>query len=351
MRGKGRKRRATPIEPRRIKSSRQRSSSKKEKGVKKMKSKVIAIITLATIALMINMVAVIAYEGPATIVDYDSWTSGNPRNLYCCAARVECSQISEASGCCEFVYKVDNWGDTGDPMDGTYSVYGDLDGDGITEHLADFVVYNDNDWTFDWELLDADTTDNWVFYMCAVAVKAGQGAKVYLYYDKSITSDSGLEGWYQKNISHVVFCFYKAIKPQEVNYSCETAYAYNETATPFIPTFSNWGWTIPISEEGSYEFDMYAGAGQCDITKGTLVGTVKVVYSEGTVTVEFELGSNDVGDYILCDGEYHVYAGTEQFPTFKGKPTVAPGQYTVGTGLSGSIYVIVHAVVGIPYYV
>ncbi|MEM2094020.1 MAG: hypothetical protein QXI32_01830 [Candidatus Bathyarchaeia archaeon] len=135
---------------------------------------------------------------------------------------------------------------------------------------------------------------------------------------------------------------------KEIKYYYETAYAYSTNATSFIPTFRNWGWTIQLGKEGTYTFDVYAGAGQCDITKGMLVGTVEVTYSGGTVTVNFDLGSNDVADFTL--EEFHVYAGYKLFPTFKGKPTVAPGQYTVGTGLSGPIYVIVHAVVGIPYY-
>ena len=107
------------------------------------------------------------------------------------------------------------------------------------------------------------------------------------------------------------------------------------------PGFSNWGWSIALPEEGEYTFDVYAGAGQCDTSKGTLVGTVTVDYSGGTVDVTFDLEDG----YTLF--ESHVYAGHSPVPTDKkGKPTVAPGQYTVGTNLTGSIYVIVHAVVG-----
>ena len=132
----------------------------------------------------------------------------------------------------------------------------------------------------------------------------------------------------------------------EVTYDYETAYAYKDEdiSEKFIDYgFANWGWSNVLSDEGSYVFDVWAGAGQCDLTKGILVGTVTVDYGSGTVTVEFNLNPD------ITLEEYHVYAGSDMFPTGNnGEPTVAPGQYTIASGLSGSIYVIVHAIVGIP---
>jgi hypothetical protein len=133
-----------------------------------------------------------------------------------------------------------------------------------------------------------------------------------------------------------------------VNVQCyiyETAYAKGNPSTCFIPTFANWGWTNPINP-GTYTWDLWAGAGQCDTSKGTLVGSVEVNYSGGYVTVTYNVNS----PYIL--DETHVYAGTTMFPQVKqGKKlvdTVAPGQYYIGNPLSGDIYVIAHAKVGIP---
>ena len=64
----------------------------------------------------------------------------------------------------------------------------------------------------------------------------------------------------------------------EPNVECETAFAYNEeTATCFLDleeiNTNRWGWTNgPFSEsEHSYQFLIYSGAAQCDISKGTLV--------------------------------------------------------------------------------
>jgi len=137
-----------------------------------------------------------------------------------------------------------------------------------------------------------------------------------------------------------------------VNVQCyvyETAYAKGDgasaiTTTCFIPTFSRWGWTNLIGP-GSYEWDLWAAAGQCDTDKGTWVGTVVVDYDEdGYVTVTFHVDA----PYLL--DETHVYVGTAQYPKDKkGKSTVAPGQYTNASPFNGDpVYVIAHAVVGIP---
>lgn len=126
--------------------------------------------------------------------------------------------------------------------------------------------------------------------------------------------------------------------PQE---ECETAYAFDEEdGTCFIDLgFGNWGWSIYLPGPGTYTFPVYAAAGQCDITKGTYVGDVTAVYSGGTVafTYDFEPG--------FSTEETHFYAGTTPTPIVRGKATVAPGQYKIGTGLSGGIYIIAHAVV------
>lgn len=127
--------------------------------------------------------------------------------------------------------------------------------------------------------------------------------------------------------------------PPEIK--CETSYAYDEDGTCFNELgFGNWGWSIPLSEQGIYTFPVYAGAGQCDLTKGTYVGDVTVNYSGGTVQFSYSFLSG------FSTEETHFYAGYDPVPRDKkGKPTVAPGKYRIGTGLSGPIYIIAHAVV------
>jgi len=132
--------------------------------------------------------------------------------------------------------------------------------------------------------------------------------------------------------------------------SCETAFGRAQTAddgenTCFIDMedykFNRWGWTVKLPGEGTYIFDIYAGAGQCDLSKGTLVGTASVDYSDGTVSVDYDINDG----YEI--NEIHTYAGVDPVPSNpnNNKPTVAPGQYTIGTGLSGEINVILHSVI------
>ena len=152
--------------------------------------------------------------------------------------------------------------------------------------------------------------------------------------------------------------------------SCETAFAYRgndatawSDATCFldidedgdsIGDFNRWGWSNGPLGAGSYELDIYAGAGQCDTSKGTKVGTLFVNYD----------GSSAEITYIMEEGftmeETHLYVGNEILPrNVLGEFTVAPGQYpnirdglsqiSSDTyrvdGLSGEIFVVAHAVV------
>jgi hypothetical protein len=140
---------------------------------------------------------------------------------------------------------------------------------------------------------------------------------------------------------------------------CETAFAYgNSYATCFIGspwiTTGRWGWTNGTLSTGDYTFYIYAGAGQCDLTKGTLVGTLDVEYDGSTAVVTYNMNTG----YTM--EETHLYVGNEPLPKdVNGNYTVAPGQYpyiheSLGgatsdtytvTGLSGDIYVVAHAVV------
>ncbi|TNJ46528.1 hypothetical protein KFZ70_13940 [Tamlana fucoidanivorans] len=158
----------------------------------------------------------------------------------------------------------------------------------------------------------------------------------------------GLSGWgwmiHQETGNKYVMDFNFATECRTTGSDCETAFARgNDGNICFIDEgFSNkrWGWRIVLPEPGEYSFEVYAGAGQCDISKGVKVGTVDVTYANGTVEVVYNI---DEG-YELR--ETHVYAGKADYPTNKkGKKTVAPGQYTIGTGLEGAISIIVHAVV------
>ena len=127
---------------------------------------------------------------------------------------------------------------------------------------------------------------------------------------------------------------------------CETAFAKGTTvdSDSFCQgvdgtSFSRWGWTTQVNTSGSYDFDVWAGAGQCNTNKGTLVGTASVSFDAGNIVVNYSI---DPG-YVI--EEEHVYAGTTPFPVNNGEYTVAPGQYYVESGLNGDVWVILHTVV------
>jgi len=147
---------------------------------------------------------------------------------------------------------------------------------------------------------------------------------------------------------------------------CETAFAYSdEYSTCFLQVedefeqlegynFNNWGWTNgPLSEGNYYSFDIFAGAGQCDISKGTKVGVLSVDYSGGEATITYAM------DQGFSLSEVHLYAGNDPLPkNGRDMYTVAPGQFPIVNenpdnlehsvtidDLSGKIYIVAHAVV------
>jgi hypothetical protein len=129
--------------------------------------------------------------------------------------------------------------------------------------------------------------------------------------------------------------------------ACETAFAVGDST--FIElglTNSRWGWQLGPLDPGSYETEIYAGAGQNDLSKGTHVGTLFVDYDGTVVTVSYELFPEFELD------ETHLYLDVVS------SNTIAPGQYGYQAGASGqdeqyvvsgfngeSVYIIAHAVV------
>lgn len=134
----------------------------------------------------------------------------------------------------------------------------------------------------------------------------------------------------------------------------ETAWAYGGDYANCFKEYgiNNWGWTNGPLGAGYYEFDIYAGAGKCDLTKGALVGTLTINYDGSTATVAYDLDEPWAMDYT------QLYVGSEPLPmTDKGKYTASPGQFPKShyfpegattdeftvSDLSGPIYVAAHA--------
>ncbi|MEX0290666.1 MAG: hypothetical protein AB3N14_16290, partial [Flavobacteriaceae bacterium] len=105
---------------------------------------------------------------------------------------------------------------------------------------------------------------------------------------------------------------------------CETAYArYAESNSCFIDDglgANRWGWTNFFGQTGTYTMDIYAAAGQCDLTKGTKTGEVTVEYTQNSVTVTGEMLPGFVMNVA------HLYVGDQPYPLKNGSPTVANGQ-------------------------
>ncbi len=272
---------------------------------------------LLFMALALALVLVVGITGAVsaaavTPVLVDPWSSGN--------AESEAAQV----GTYMYSYKIDP------AANGTYVAEFD---DG---HINYITISNSDGTYFDWSATCP---------IGAVIVKAGRTANVF-YYDPQAYSDTGLCGPTNlKNgqpygLGHITFCW----NPEEVEYEYETAFAYGgDYATCFLDEgFSRWGWSNGPLVEGEYTFKLWAAAGQCDTSNGILVGSVDIVYADGSVTVNFNVDA----PYIL--DETHVYAGSSMFPLKNGDPTVAPGQYYVEDPLLADIYVIAHSMVGIP---
>ncbi|HEX9164760.1 MAG TPA: hypothetical protein VF862_02540, partial [Gemmatimonadales bacterium] len=164
-------------------------------------------------------------------------------------------------------------------------------------------------------------------------------------------------GSWAEGFAITVNCYEK--KPAEYKY--ETAFAYRAgSATCFIGSAwidtNRWGWTNGPLAPGNYTFDLYAGAGRCALSSGRKVGTLTLNYDGSTAKVGFTM----LPGYVM--NETHLYVGSEPLARdVNNEYTVAPGQYPVKhdltaattdqytvTGLSGSVYLVAHANVGLP---
>ncbi|MCL2726361.1 MAG: hypothetical protein FWD69_18220 [Polyangiaceae bacterium] len=133
----------------------------------------------------------------------------------------------------------------------------------------------------------------------------------------------------------------------------DTAYAFGgDNSTCFIDAnignSNNWGWTnLVTSSDTNLTMDLWAGAGQCVLDKGTLVGTVLVKRVGSEIVIS---ATAKAGDGLAS---LDVYYGPDLAPkNGSGAYTSAPGQYPCHIGpndacsfpaLDGDGYVIVHA--------
>ncbi|GGH43288.1 GEVED domain-containing protein [Mangrovimonas yunxiaonensis] len=142
----------------------------------------------------------------------------------------------------------------------------------------------------------------------------------------------------------------------DVDLECDAAYALGDNNICFMDDgFGNWGWTNQLNGAGTYNMNLYAGAGQCNIDNGAFVGTLLIDYANDELDVTYSINSG----YVLKG--IHFYVGCTPYPKKGRRNTVAPGHYTIGrnnldnlnsfkiegldvSSLSGGdVYVIAHA--------
>lgn len=205
--------------------------------------------------------------------------------------------------------------------------------------------YNGSSTTYKEFLFDLSTLPECFVVIAYAELQKPSGEIAYVFGK----STSKRDGYYFN------YCVQQCDTPPPV---CETAYAYGESlANCFLDITgvgsNNWGWSNGPIGAGSYSWPIYAGAGQCNIGNGTLVGTLTVDYTPPTATVTYTMFDG----YVL--NETHLYVGSQILPMFKGNYTTAPGQFpykrdnlngvTTDTynisGLDGNIYVAAHSVV------
>jgi hypothetical protein len=126
-----------------------------------------------------------AQEPVGNPVVYDNWASGN--------AGAECAVLGDYTYALKYNEAT---GNEGAPDGSETATFTDVDGN--TVHSNTITISSSNGKVFDWS-----SAPNGIG---AVIVKAGQGANVW-FYDPQATSDTGLYGWDDKDVSHITFCW------------------------------------------------------------------------------------------------------------------------------------------------
>jgi len=140
--------------------------------------------------------------------------------------------------------------------------------------------------------------------------------------------------------------------PPEPTCSGETAYAVGEKTfladSDDLTIGTKWGWQITVPAGDTAEpivKDIYAGAAQNDLSKGTLVGTLTITRQGDQVNVAYEMFD------VATMSETHLYVGTTNVAT------TAPGKYgylheltdasedefTVTASNADILYIVAHA--------
>ncbi len=217
-------------------------------------------------------------------------------------------------------------------------------------------------WLFPYIFYPWDCTPTHTFQVDLNSLEECFVVVAYAHLHNIVTGEENMYAWgkspLKTNGFYMEYCKQQCLPPPPPPPlgGCETAYAYGESyANCFINipgvNSNNWGWSNGPIGAGLFEWPIYAGAGQCNIGNGILVGTLIVNYTPPTAVVTYSM----LNGYVL--NATHLYVGNQILPMKKNKYTTAPGQfpykhqnlsgvssdsYTIN-GLSGNIYVVAHS--------
>ena len=106
---------------------------------------------------------------------------------------------------------------------------------------------------------------------------------------------------------------------------CETAWSKgsNDVCIITLNGVNRWGWTSKVDQGATERMEIWAGAGQCDTSKGTLVGYADVSYLNDRVKVTV---SGLTAPWEMTTS--HLWVGEDYLPKNdkNGKYIAAPGQ-------------------------
>ncbi|WP_372643824.1 SdrD B-like domain-containing protein [Ancylomarina sp.] len=151
-------------------------------------------------------------------------------------------------------------------------------------------------------------------------------------------------------LKEIDFGFYKADGDDDGDDDefSETAYMFGNWS--FCDVQSRWGWANYIEPGQTITETIYGGAGQCDISKGTAVGTSTIEYAlDGTLTIDMAYFSgytmNNIHINIDSDDPTTITPNMNSNGNFNSNPTSVSyptNTYTETYSMSGPLYVIIH---------
>jgi hypothetical protein len=145
---------------------------------------------------------------------------------------------------------------------------------------------------------------------------------------------NGSDKLYQPAVSHFVTVDSGFVPPTPaIEYTKETAWAVDNRSNTLSSIIGpkKWGWYLE-AKEGI--FNVYAGAGQNDLSKGTLIGTVTVSVDNGFYKAEF----TGYGAHKVEGMHFGVYDTLEALKATGG----APGQFTSKVSDANAKYMVIH---------